>query len=131
MVGGRCLGRRTPPVFSLVLATLVIAFSLISRSASADTGETVNLQISPVFSQGSLVGCQAVFDVARQDPEYRNNALVLVSGSLTAYLRGDRAGVMLKLGVAPLEEQARAHIAPSAAYLTTAQFETNASELTR
>jgi hypothetical protein len=97
-------------------------------SASADE-VTSDVSVSPIIVEGRHQGCQAAFEVIRNDPVYFLNEPVFISGSTSLYLgTPETSGVLLKLGVAAIRPDPKFE-APTSAYFLIDQYTTNADDL--
>lgn len=99
------------------VAFFVMTLFIVTATAAAPMDDvTFDSSVEPVFIDGELEGCTAVFDVGHPDFEYNKGQLVHLAGSLN-YSVSDRAGPIayLKLGIEPLGD--KTYKAPAEVYL--------------
>ena len=110
---------------ALILSAFIVGASLMASSAMA---QEAKVTVEPKFGNGALEGCQLTFDVTFRDYGYDSGRWVQGSGSFVLYSFPERGvGMMLKLGIAPLEPRDAPVISPTTAYFING-LRTNADE---
>ncbi|MBX3543574.1 hypothetical protein [Chelatococcus sp.] len=99
---------------------------------------TLSVRFEPVMSQGSLIGCQIVYETTIRDWTYRKGAPLRVDGSV-GFMTGERGdvsklGATVKVVVNEIDNDTKYQVifrpsAPSRAYIANEIFESNLDDL--
>ena len=105
-----------------------MTLAALALMTSPALGQEAEVSVQPKFGNGALEGCQLTFDVTFRDFAYDQGRWVQGSGSFVLYNFPEAGvGMMLKLGIAPLEPRDAPVISPTTAYFING-YSTNADE---